>query len=166
NFGAPLARGNEPEGSVLSIDPSADQVTVPAGFAAPGGPASALDGAVQMYAGQSPAFLNSVTEPQAVTGDLPSASLPLGISLNSGNGRPWIANAPNGATGMGTVTVLDPQGFPLAGAPSMVAGGVFAGDMTNRNASSTHGLTTAALGTAIVTKSPDLSGRAVFVVVE
>jgi mono/diheme cytochrome c family protein len=166
NFGAPLARGNEPEGSVLSIDPSVDQVTVPAGFAAAGGQASALDGAVQVYAAQSPAFLNSVTEQQAVTSDLPSASLPLGISLNNGNGRPWVANAPNGASGIGTITVLDPQGFPLAGAPSMVAGGVFAGDMTNRNASSTHGLTTAALGTAIVTKSPDLTGRAVFVAVE
>ncbi len=27
---------------------------------------------------------------------LPSSSLPLGISINSGNGRPWIANAPDG----------------------------------------------------------------------
>ena len=54
----------------------------------------------------------------------------------------------------------------MAGAPSTVAGGVFAGAMTNRNASSTHGLTTAALGTAIVTKSPDLTGRAVFVAIE
>src|SRR5207248_8729798 len=33
NFGAPLARANDPEGSVLSIDPAADQITVPAGFA-------------------------------------------------------------------------------------------------------------------------------------
>ena len=38
NFGAPLARRNEPEGSVLSIDPSADPATVPAGFAAAGWP--------------------------------------------------------------------------------------------------------------------------------
>jgi mono/diheme cytochrome c family protein len=166
NFGAPMARAKDPEGAVLSIDPSADQVTVPADFAVAGGQASALDGAVQMYAAQSPAFLNSVTEAQAVTSDLPSASLPLGISLNNGNGRPWIANAPNGAKGDGTVTVLDPQGYPLAGAPFMTAGGVFAGNLTNRGASSTHGLTTAALGTAIVTKSPDLTGRAVFLAVE
>src|SRR5439155_9908954 len=60
-------------------------------------------------------------------------------------------------------TVLDPQGFPLAGAPSMAAGGVFAGNLTNRTGNSTRGVTTAALGTAIVTKSPDLTGRAVFV---
>ena len=166
NFGAPMARPSDPEGAVLSIDPSADQVTVPADFAVGGGQASALDGAVQLYAGQSAAFLNKVTEPQAVTSDLPSASLPLSISLNNGNGRPWIANAPNGASGDGTITVLDPQGYPLGGAPSMTAGGVFAGNQTNRNASSTHGLTTAALGTAIVTKSPDLTGRAVFLAVE
>src|SRR5262249_1830002 len=85
---------------------------------------------------------------------------------NNGNGRPWIANAPNGANGDGTITVLDPQGYPLAGAPFMLAGGVFAGDLTNRSANSTHGLTTAALGTAILTKSPDLTGRAVFAAVE
>jgi hypothetical protein len=50
NFGAPLARGSEPEGSILSIDPGADQVTVPAGFAATGDQASALDGAVSQSA--------------------------------------------------------------------------------------------------------------------
>jgi Di-haem oxidoreductase, putative peroxidase len=166
NFGAPLARVNDPEGSILSIDPAADGLAVPTDFAAAGGQASVFDGAVQVYAAQSPSFLNSLTEPQAVTSDLPSASLPLGISLNNGNGRPWLANAPNDAKGIGTITVLDPQGFPLAGAPDTVAGGVFAGDMTNRSATSTHGLTSAALGTAIVTKSPDLTGRAVFAAVE
>ena len=123
NFGAPLARGNEPEGSVLSIDPSADQVTVPAGFAAAGGQASALDGAVQVYAAQSPAFLNSVTEPQAVTSDLPSASLPLGISLNNGNGRPWIANAPNGASGIGNHYGARPAGLPAGGSAEHGRGG-------------------------------------------
>ena len=166
NFGALPARPGEPEGSVLSIDPGADRLAVPANFAAAGSQVVAMDGAVQMYAAQSPAFLNSVTEPQAVTGDLPSVSLPTGISLNNGNGRPWIANAPNGAAGEGTITVLDPQGFPLAGSPNMVAGGVFAGDRTNRNENSTHGLTTGALGTAILTKAPDLTGRAVFAAVE
>jgi hypothetical protein len=166
NFGAPLARPSDPEGSVLSIDPAGGQVTVPASFAAADGQAVALGGVVQMFAAQSPAFLNSVKEPQAVTASLPSASLPLGISINNGNGRPWLANAPNGAGGDGTITVLDPQGYPLAGAPDSIAGGVFAGNLTNRNASSTHGLTSAALGTAILTKSPDLTGRAVFAAVE
>jgi hypothetical protein len=166
NFGAALARSADPEGSILSIDPSGTTVAVPAGFASAGGQASALGGAVQVYAAQNASFLNSITEPQALTAGLPSASLPRGISINNGNGRPWIANAPNGAVGDGTVTVLDPQGYPLAGAPDPVAGGVFAGNLTNRNSASTHGLTSAVLGTAVITKSPDLSGRAVFAAVE
>ncbi len=65
--------------------------------------------------------------------------------------------------GAGTVTVVDPQGYLLAGAPNLADGGVFAGSQTNRKASYTGGLTAAALGTAILTKSPDLTGRAVFV---
>ena len=166
NFGAAVARSGDPEGSILSIDPNAKPFSIPMRFASAGGQASAVSGAVQVYASQSASFLNSVTEPQAVTAALPSASLPLGISINNGNGRPWIANAPNGASGDGTITVLDPQGFPLAGAPDPIAGGVFAGNVTNRNVASTHGLTTAALGTAIITKSPELTGRAVFAVVE
>jgi mono/diheme cytochrome c family protein len=166
NFGAPLARPNDPGGTILSIDPASENLIVPPGFAAAGGQASTLGGAVQVYAAQSPAFLNS-TNPTAVTKDLPSASLPTGISLNSGNGRPWLSNAPNGASGDGTITVLDPQGFPLVGAPDPVAGGVFAGNETNRtNPGQGHGLTSAALGTAILTKSPDLTGRAVFAAVE
>jgi len=166
NFGESLARPLEPEGSVISIDPNAGPIEVPAQFAKAGGQVSALKGALQIYVAQSQPFLNSVKEPQAATADLPSASLPTGISFNNGNGRPWVSNAPNGAGGLGTVTVLDPQGYPLAGAPSTVAGGVFAGNLTNRNADTTHGITSAALGTALITKSPDLTGRAVFALVE
>jgi hypothetical protein len=66
NFGAPLARPNDPEGSVLSIDAEAEWLTVPAHFAVAGGQVSALNGAVQVYAAQSPAFLNSFTEPFVV----------------------------------------------------------------------------------------------------
>src|SRR5215831_16177298 len=84
NFGAPLARAGEPEGTILSIDPAAGPLSIPAGFAAAGGQASALGGTVQVYAAQNAAFLNSITEPQAVTAALPSASLPLGISINNG----------------------------------------------------------------------------------
>ena len=165
NFGEAPARPLEPEGAILSIDPNAGPIEVPAQFARAGGQVSALNGALQVYAAQSQPFQNSVKEPQAVTSDLPSASLPTGISLNNGNGRPWISNAPNGAGGAGTITVLDPQGYPLAGAPNANAGGVFSGDLTNRNADTTHGITSAALGTAILTKSPDLTGRAVFAAV-
>ena len=169
NFGAPLARSSDPEGTILSIDPGGENLVVPPAFAVAGGQASTLGGAVQVYAAQSPAFLNNKLTANGstpVTSDLPSASLPTGISLNNGNGRPWIANAPNGAGQDGTITVLDPQGFPLAGAPDNVAGGAFAGDKTNRSSATTHGLRSAALGTAILTKSPDLTGRAVFAAVE
>ena len=89
-------------------------------------------------------------------------SLPLGISFNNGFGRPWFANAPNGSSGDGTISVVDPGGFPLNGAPDLVAGGVFAGTITNRNTASIGGLTSAAVATALVTKSPDLTIRAVF----
>ena len=163
NFGAPLARPDEAEGSILSIDVTGPPVAVPSGFASAGGQASAVDGDVILYAAQSPAFLNSVNaNTGAVTASLPSVSLPLGISLNNGFGRPWFANAPDGSDGDGTITVTDPNGAPLRGAPSAVAGGVFAGDLTNRNAASTHGLTAAALATGLTTKSPDATGRAVF----
>src|SRR5262245_16883399 len=162
NFGAPLARPDDPPGAILSLDVSGDAVAVPAAFAEGGGQASALAGRVILYSAQSPAFLNGVNNPAAVTSDRPAVSLPLGISFNNGFGRPWFANDPGGSAGDGTVTVIDPSGAPLAGAPSPVAGGVFAGDLTNRSAASTHGLTAGALATALVTRSPDLSGRAVF----
>jgi len=47
----------------------------------------------------------------AVTSGLPSVSLPLGISFNNGFGRPWFANAPNGSSGDGTITVVGPSGI-------------------------------------------------------
>src|SRR5262249_2611339 len=84
------------------------------------------------------------------------------ISLNNGFGRPWFANAPTGSTGDGTITVIDPQGFPLAGAPDATAGGVFAGSLTNRVPGSTGGPTAAAGAPAPAPKSPDLGIRAVF----
>ncbi len=162
NFGAPLARSDDPPGAILSLDLSAGPIAVPDGFAAGGGQASALGGAVRLYTAQSPAFLNGVNNAAAVTADLAPVSLPLGISLNNGFGRPWFASAPNGSGGDGTISVIDPSGVPLALAPSAVAGGVFAGNLTNRNAATTHGLTAGALATALVTKSPDGSSRAVF----
>jgi hypothetical protein len=163
NFGAPLAQSCQETGSILSIDGSATSVAVPPTFAAAGGQASSAGGAVRVYTAQSPAFRNGVHNPEAVTATEPGASLPLSISLNNGFGRPWFANAPAGAAGDGTITVLDPNGVPLAGAPFRVAGGVFSGTRTNRTAGVGHGITAAAVGTAMLTKSPDGTGRAVFV---
>ena len=165
NFGAPLARQQEAPGAILSLDVSGGAehpVAVPVGFATGGGQATAVGGKVILYSAQSPAFINSVKNPNASTRDLPSVSLPLGISFNNGFGRPWFANAPNGSDDAGTISVVDPGGFPLAGAPDPTAGGVFTGTVTNRSAASIGGLTSAAVATALITKSPDLSIRAVF----
>jgi hypothetical protein len=145
NFGAPLARPSEAPGSILSIDVSDGVVSVPPTFAAGGGQASAVGGKVILYTAQSPDFLNGIKNPGAVTADRPAVSLPLGISFNNGFGRPWFANAPDGSAGDGTITVDDPQGFPLAGAPDVTAGGVFTGSVTNRVPGSAGGLTSAAV---------------------
>ena len=169
NFGAPLSNGDMAEGSILSIDPTALAVdlSVFPQFAADGTQASTYNGLVQLYTAQSPAFLNGAlgSNPDALTLGLPGVSLPTGISINNGNGRPWISNAPADAGNDGSVTIIDPQGYPLVGAPDPLAGGVFTGSITNRGTNSVGGLTSATLGTALVTKSPDLSGRAVFLAV-
>src|SRR5262245_2186988 len=162
NFRAPLARTDQAPGAILSIDLSGGPVAVPADFALGGGQASALSGRVRLFAANSPAFLNSVFNPGAVTANEVGVSLPLGISFNNAFGRPWFANAPFGDQPFGTITVIDPNGAPFKSPPSPVAGGVFAGDLTNRNAASTHGLTAPALATSLITKSPDGTGRAVF----
>jgi hypothetical protein len=161
NFGAPLARPSEAPGSILSVNVSGGPVTIPPDFATGGGQISAAGGKVILYTAQSPAFLNGLNNPAAATNDRPAVSLPRSISFNNGFGRPWFANAPSGSAGDGTITVTDPSGIPLAGAPDPVAGGVFAGNLTNRGAAS-QGLTAAALATALITKSPDQSTRAVF----
>jgi hypothetical protein len=162
NFGAPIARMDQAPGAILSIDLSGGGVTVPADFANSGGQASALGGRVRLFAANSPPFLNSVFNPTVATANEVSVSLPLGISFNNAFGRPWFANAPFGDGPFGTITVIDPNGAPFRSPPSPVAGGVFAGDLTNRNAATTHGLTAPALATSLVTKSPDGTGRAVF----
>lgn len=153
NFGAPLARPGDAEGAILSIDVSGDPVDVPPGFAAGGTQASVLDGRVQMYTAQSPTFSHPPNTPATV--EFTSVGLPTGISLNNGSGRPWFANAPTGSAGEGTITVLNPNGVPIS---------VFAGDRTNHG-TTTHGLSTGALATAFLTKSPDPSAKAVFAAV-
>jgi len=166
NFGETPARPDQYAGTVLSIDPSGGAFTVPANFATAGGQASALGGRVQVYTGNNAAFLNSVYHPAAPTANLTASALTTAISLNDGNGRPWTSNAMNGSNGEGSIGVIDPNGAPLQGAPDPVAGGVFAGDETNRNTASTHGLVTGALGLAVISKSSDLTGKAVFASVE
>lgn len=154
NFGAPLARPGDAAGAILSIDPSGDPVAVPPDFAAAGTQASALGGKVQLFTAQSPQFSHPANTP--ATGDFTSVGLPTGISLNNGNGRPWLSNAPTGSAGEGTITILNPNGLPIS---------VFAGDRTNHG-TTTHGLGTGSLGLALLTKSPDATAKPVFAAVD
>jgi hypothetical protein len=168
NFGAPVAHSGQLPGSFLSIDPRfPDTLAIPPDFAAAGDQASALFGRVQMYSAQSPAFRNDVNNPSAVTAEFTAVSNPLGLSINNAFGRLWPANAPTGLQGIGTSTIVDPSGIPLAGAPSALAGGVFAGNLTPRQPSQIipGALNRGAVGTAFLGHSPDGSTRAVFSVV-
>jgi hypothetical protein len=168
NFGAPLAIPDQPAGSVLSLDASGpDLLIVPPDLATSGGQASALNGRVQLYTAQSPAFVNGVNNPDAITAPLPPVSAPLAISINNAFGRLWFANAPSGLAGPSTESIVDPGGVPLAGAPDKLAGGVFASDLTGRQPAqiAPGALSSAAIGTALLGMSPDGGGRAVFAVV-
>jgi hypothetical protein len=168
NFGAPLADTAQAPGALLSIDPTgSNTLTVPASFAAADGQVSALDGRVQLFSAQSPAFLNGINTPGAVTAALAGVSNPHGLSINNGFGRIWPANVPAGMGDPATESILDPNGVPLASAPDKVAGGVFAAELTNRQPQPliAGGLTTGAVGTALLGRSTDNSTRAVFAVV-
>jgi hypothetical protein len=180
NFGAPLGNATEREGTVLSIDPGGDMLAIDPDFAAAGGQASSLGGRVQVFTANNATFLNSIKNPGAVTANVPGASNPLGLSLNWAFGRLWPANAPNGLENAGTSSILDPQGWGLAGPPNPLLGGEYEGNLTNRGSLGTTasglplstqqtipgGLNTAAVGTALLGPSPDGSGKAVFFVVE
>jgi hypothetical protein len=169
NFGEPLSDPAQLPGSFLSIDPTGNSVLIiPPAFAAGGGQASTLGGFVQMYSAQNPAFLNSINNPAAPTANFTGVSNPLGLSINNAFGRLWPANAPYGLPGIGSSTILDPAGEPLAGAPNpTLIGGVYAGSLTNRTPAQVipGALNTGAVGTALLGRSPDGSGKAVFAVV-
>jgi hypothetical protein len=142
NFGAPLAMGVGEEGSFLSIDPSGPGIlSVPPHFARSGDQASTLDGAVQMFSANSPRWLNGVNNPGANTKQYAGVSNPLGLSNNNAFGRIWPANAPFGDTGVGSSSILDPNGLPLATppnhAPNPKIGGVYVGALTDRDAVTT-----------------------------
>jgi hypothetical protein len=168
NFGAPPANADQLPGSLLSIDPHGPAtIVVPPSFAAAGGQASTLGGLLQMYSAQSPAFLNSIHNSTATTARFTGVSNPLGISINNAFGRLWPANAPYGLGGIGSSTIDDPAGEPLAGAPDPVLGGVYAGNLTPRLPTQIipGALNTGSVGTALLGRSPDGSTKAVFAVV-
>ena len=158
NFGEPLANADQLPGSFLSIDPRGSGILViPQEFAAAGGQASALGGFVQMYSAQNPAFLNSIHNASAATAGFTGVSNPLGLSINNAFGRFWPANAPYGLEGIGSSTILDPTGEPLAGAPDPQLGGVYASTLTPRLPAQIipGALNTGAVGTALLGRSPD-----------
>lgn len=167
NFGAPKANADQAAGSFLSIDPDGAELGVPPAFAAAGDQASVLGGAVQMYSAQSPTWRNGFYSPTAVTADQTGVSNPLGMSINNAFGRTWPANAPYGLNGPGSSSICDPDGRPLKGAPNPRTGGVYFGDLTGRQPSQVipGALSRAAVGTALLGRSPDGSRRAVFCVV-
>lgn len=165
NFEAPGAQPDHAPGAILSIDRcGAGPLVVPPDFAVVGDQATTLQGCVQVYTAQGTDFLNSRYNPDAVTAAVPSVGNPLAISLNNAFGRPWFASAPLGPSGAGSVAVTDPDGRPLAGAPSKFAGGVFVGRHTGRAPAVIPGAVTGSVGTALLGKSPDGTGRAVFAV--
>ncbi len=168
NFGAPKANQDQAAGSLLSIATTAGNVLeVPRAFASAGDQASALDGAVQMYTAQSPAWRNGFYTPGAVTASQTAVSNPLGLSINNAFGRLWPANAPFGLDGPGTSSIDDPDGRPLKGAPNPRTGGVYFDNTTGRQPAQVipGALTKGAVGTAFLGRSPDKSTRAVFSVV-
>ncbi len=168
NFGAPLTSASQAAGALLSLDANAAApLVVPASFASAGGQASSLDGQVQLFSAQSPGFINGINAADAVTADFAGVSNPHGLSINNGFGRIWPANVPAGFAGPGTESILDPSGIPLASAPNPRTGGVYAGDLTNRQPQQLQGgaLATGAVGTALLGRSPDRSTRAVFAIV-
>jgi hypothetical protein len=168
NFGMRNARGDQQAGSVLSIDPrGTDTWIIDPLFARGGGQASTLNGRVQLFSSQSAAFLNSINTPAAATANWTAASNPLCISLNNAFGRIWFANAPAGLGSSGSNTIADPTGMPLASAPCKFAGGVFADTLTNRQPAQVipGAIVSGAVATALLGKSPDGGGRAVFAVV-
>jgi hypothetical protein len=167
NFGAPKANADQFEGSFLSIDPRGAELAVPPTFASAGNQASVLNGAVQMYSAQSPFWLNGIYNPAAVTADQPGVANPLGMSINNAFGRLWPANAPYGLEGPGSSSITDPDGRPLKGAPNPRTGGVYFGNIAGRQPAQVipGALSQAAVGTALLGRSPDGTGRAVFAVV-
>jgi hypothetical protein len=164
NFGAPVGGSTKPAGAVLSIDPRSNTlIQVPPNFASSGTQATALDGRVMLFTANSPGFMNRIYNPGATTADLPPVANPTDISINNAFGRIWVTGAPLGSKGDGIQSVLDPDGRPLNSAPSKAAGGVFSGALTNRAPQLIDGsMRTGALATALLGKSPDGSGRAVF----
>ncbi len=163
NFGSPLWILDP--GAILSIDPRAGNqpLVIPEKFAVGGGQVSILNGAIMLYTANNAAFVNAIQNPLASTQILPAVSVPTGIAIDNSYGRPAISSGVGIRDGEGWQAILDANGQPLKG-PYALAGGVFAGDRTNRANSFAVGLVGGSFGTAFLGLSVDGSGREVFAV--
>ena len=160
SFGATLSRPAEAPGAVLSLDVSHGLVTVAPDLATAGGQAASADGLARIYANQDAPFLNSVNNPTAATAALPASSLPLGISINSGNGASLDGQRPDGRQrGRDHHRPRSQRRSAGRSAQSRSRAVCFAGDVTNRSSASTEGLDHGAVATAIITKSSDGPAR-------
>jgi hypothetical protein len=170
-------------GAVLSIDARSNALQVPSTLA---GLDARPQAALQLYSANAPSYGNRLHNASARTAEASAVDSPRYLSINNAFGRPWIANAPRGLQDEGTLSVTDPDGAPLANAPSDIAGGVFAGERTARASVGTSfrsgwlaswldrrrsgqltpgALARGAYGTALLGASPDNTGFAVFAAV-
>jgi hypothetical protein len=131
-----------------------------------------------MFSANSSTWLNGINNPNAFTARYSGVGNPLGLSNNNAFGRIWPANAPFGLGKPGSSSILDPTGLPLKGAPNAFIGGVYLGNLTNRDAVTKllppplpqpqaipGGLNAGGVGTALLGPSPDGTCKAVFAVV-
>lgn len=168
NFGAPLYNNGHLPGSLLTLATDVKSPTVidpnfASNISETNLQPSGNKGDVQMYASNNYNFINVHNRPEANTYAYSSTSFPTGISINNAFGRPWISNAPQGTTGGGTSTVVDPDGKPLEALLTPVSGGVFAGGLSERAPQLIPGsLDKGSVGTGFMGTSPGNDIRAVF----
>ncbi|MCH9812441.1 MAG: hypothetical protein K0U47_00695 [Epsilonproteobacteria bacterium] len=171
NFGAPDAANGHLPGAIISISTeSNDTIEVSSDFASTIGnnnvqPAE-QNGLVRMYSCNNDVYANYHNRPEAATANYTAVSYPTGISINNAFGRPWISNAPEGITGGGSSTVVDPDGKPLEAKLSAQSGGAFVGGLSERSPQVIEGsLTEGSVGTGFMGVSPKNDIRADFAMV-
>ena len=111
SFGGQRFGPREIEGSILSIDPVGEgPVSVPANLSAPDAIPADPAGRVQHVTVPGWSVAGSDPAPVPPTPAVASISNPLGIAVSDDAGRFWVANAPFGSSGAGTVAEVDPSG--------------------------------------------------------
>ena len=135
------SRPAEAPGAVLSLDVSQGLVTVPPDLATAGGQAASADGPRADLRQSGRRVPQQHQQPErGHRGAAVVEPAARHLASTAATGAPgWPTRRP-APTARGRSPSLDPNGAPLAGPPDPVAGGVFAGDGTNRSSASTEGL--------------------------